>query len=64
METIARTPLQLGNCIRQRRRDLGLTQEKLAVKVGLRQRTISDLETSAAARVDSVLRMLAALDLE
>jgi HTH-type transcriptional regulator / antitoxin HipB len=64
METIARIPLQLGNCIRQRRRDLGLTQEKLAVKVGVRQRTISDVETSAAARVDTVLRMLAALDLE
>jgi transcriptional regulator with XRE-family HTH domain len=64
METIARIPLQLGNCIRQRRRDLGLTQEKLAVKVGVRQRTISDVETSAAARVDTVLRMLAALDLD
>jgi len=64
MESIARTPLQLGNYIRQRRRDLGLTQEKLAVKVGVRQRTISDVETSAAARVETVLRLLAALDLE
>lgn len=64
METIARTPLQLGNYIRQRRRELGLTQEKLAVKVGIRQRTISDVETSAAARVDTVLRTLAVLDLE
>ena len=64
METIARTPLQLGNCIRQRRRELGLSQEKLAVRVGLRQKTVSDLETSAAARVDTLLRALAALDLE
>lgn len=64
MESIARTPLQLGNYIRQRRRELGLTQEKLAEKVGVRQRTVSDVETSAAARVDTVLRMLAALDLE
>ena len=64
METIARTPLQLGNYLRRRRRELGLTQEKLAAKVGVRQRTISDVETSAAARVDTVLRTLAALDLE
>ena len=64
MKTIARTPLQLGNCIRQRRRELGLSQEKLAVRVGLRQKTVSDLETSAAARVDTLLRALAALDLE
>ena len=47
METIARTALQLGNYIRQRRRELGLTQEKLAAKVGVRQRTVSDIETSA-----------------
>ena len=64
METIARTPLQLGNYFRQRRRELGLTQEKLAAKVGLRQRTVSDIETSAAARVETILRTLAALDLE
>ena len=64
METIARTPLQLGNYIRQRRRELGLTQEKLAATVGVRQRTISDIETSAAARFNTVLRTLAALDLE
>ena len=64
METIARTPLQLGNYIRQRRRKLGLTQEKLSTKVGVRQRTVSDIETSGAARFDTVLRPLAALDLE
>jgi HTH-type transcriptional regulator/antitoxin HipB len=64
METIARTPLQLGNHIRERRRELGLSQERLAAKVGVRQRTISDVETSAAVRVDTVLRTLAALDLE
>jgi HTH-type transcriptional regulator / antitoxin HipB len=64
MQTIARTPLQLGNYLRQRRRELGLTQEKLAAKAGVRQRTISDVETSAKVRVDTVLRTLAALDLE
>lgn len=64
METLARIPLQLANSIRQRRRELSLTQEKLAAKVGVRQRTVSDLETSAATRVDTLLRTLAALDLE
>ena len=64
MQAIARTPLQLGNSIRERRRELGLTQEQLAAKAGVRQRTISDIERSAAARFDTVLRALAALDLE
>jgi HTH-type transcriptional regulator/antitoxin HipB len=64
MDTIARTPLQLGNYLRQRRRQLGLTQEQLAAKIGVRQRTISELETSAAARTATVLSVLAALDLE
>lgn len=64
METISRMPLQLGNYIRQRRRELGLTQEDLAAKIGVRQRTVSHLETSAAVRLDTVLRILAALDTE
>ena len=64
METLARTPLQLGSCIRERRRQLGMTQEQLAAKVGVRQRTVSDVERSASVRLDTVLRTLAALDLE
>jgi HTH-type transcriptional regulator/antitoxin HipB len=64
METIARTPLQLGNSIRERRRKLGMTQEQLAEKVGVRQRTISDIETAGAARIDTLLRTIGALDLE
>jgi DNA-binding XRE family transcriptional regulator len=39
METLARTPLQLGTCIRERRRQMGMTQEQLAATVGMRQRT-------------------------
>jgi len=38
MLAIAPTPLQLGNSIRKRRRELGLTQEQLAAKAGVRQR--------------------------
>lgn len=63
-DKIARTPIQLGNLIRERRRQLGLTQETLATKIGVRQRTISDMETCAEVRLDTVLRALAALDLE
>ncbi len=62
--TIARTPVQLGSYIRQRRHELRLTQEQLAAKIGVRQKTISDIETSAAVRLDTLLRTLAALDLE
>jgi HTH-type transcriptional regulator / antitoxin HipB len=64
METIARTPLQLGNSIRERRRKLGLTQEQLAKKAGVRQRTISDIESAGAVRIDTLLRTIGALDLE
>lgn len=53
MEMLARTPLRLGACIRERRRQMGMIQEQLAAKVGVRQRTASDIETSASVRLDS-----------
>ena len=64
MKTIARTPLQLGNHIRETRRRLGLTQEQLAATVGLRQKTVSELESTGNARLSTVLRVLASLDQE
>ena len=64
METIARTPLQFGNSIRERRRKLGLSQEQLAAKVGVRQKTVSDIEGAGTGRLDTLLRALGALDLE
>lgn len=64
MNTIARTPRQLGNSIREKRRKLALSQEQLAAKAGVRQMTISDLENTGTARLETVLRILAALDLE
>jgi transcriptional regulator with XRE-family HTH domain len=36
MEILVRTPLQLANTIRVRRRELGLSQEQLAAKAGVR----------------------------
>jgi len=64
MAGIARTPIQLGNEIRERRRQLGLTQEQLANQAGIRQRTVSDIESAGNARLDTVMRLLAALDFE
>ncbi len=64
METVARTPLQFGNEIRENRRKLGMTQEQLAARAGVRQRTVSDIENAGKARLDTVMRILAALNLE
>jgi HTH-type transcriptional regulator/antitoxin HipB len=64
MENIARTPLQLANYIREKRRKLGLSQVQLAAKIGVRQRTLSDIENAKSARLDTLLRILAVLDLE
>jgi HTH-type transcriptional regulator/antitoxin HipB len=64
MDQVARTPRQLGNLLRERRTELQLTQKDLAARVGLRQSTVSALETSAAVRTATLLSALAALDLE
>lgn len=65
MADLARTPHQIGALIRRYRRRLGLSQSGLGEKAGLRQETISLIETgNPAARLDSILAVLAALDLE
>jgi len=64
MEQVARTPKQLGNLLRQRRTELQLSQGALASRIGLRQSTVSALETSATVRTATLLSALAALDLE
>ena len=43
---------------------MGLSQEQLAAKVGMRQGTVSDIENTGAARLDTLLRALGALDLD
>ncbi|WP_226584237.1 helix-turn-helix domain-containing protein [Acuticoccus sediminis] len=63
-QTLIRTPLQLGAAIQRRRKALGLTQTDLADKAGLRQATISEIERGEGARLESLMRILAALDLE
>ena len=65
MSTLARTPRQFGNIVRRRRQALGLNQTQLGEKAGLRQETISLIETgNPAAKMKTMLAVLAALDLE
>lgn len=65
MYELARTPKQIGTTIRRNRKRLGMSQRELGNRVGLRQETISLIETgNPATRLDTMLSVLAALDLE
>lgn len=65
MLELARTPTQIGNTIRRHRKRLGMSQSELGSRVGLRQETISLIETgNPATRLDTLLAVLAALELE
>ncbi|WP_298721812.1 helix-turn-helix domain-containing protein [uncultured Ferrovibrio sp.] len=65
MSDLARTPPQIGNLIRRARKKRGLSQSQLGELAGLRQETISLIETgNPAAKLKTILAVLAALDLE
>jgi HTH-type transcriptional regulator/antitoxin HipB len=64
MDQIARTPKQVGDTLRRRRRALGMTQKDLAEKANLRQATISAIEAGEAHTLRPVFDVLTALDLE
>ncbi|WP_033070513.1 helix-turn-helix domain-containing protein [Thalassospira australica] len=65
MNELARTPKQIGNSIRRARKARGWSQTMLGKKSNLRQETISLIETgNPAARMDTILTVLAALELE
>lgn len=65
MQYLARTPKQIGEIIRRRRRQLGLSQKQLGDKVRLRQATISKIESGEpATRLQTWLDVLGALGLE
>lgn len=65
MSDLARTPKQIGNTIRRNRKSLAWSQSELGERVGLRQETISLIENgNPAVRLDTMLAVLAALDLE
>ena len=65
MKTLARNARQLGNLIRRTRKQQAISQKVLGDRAGLRQETISLLETgNPAAKVETILSVLAALNLE
>ena len=65
MDDLARDPRQIGNAIRRARKKNKWSQSVLAKKAALRQETISLIETgSASTRIETLLAVLAALDLE
>lgn len=65
MVQIARTPTQLGEALRRQRVSAGLSQSQLASMTGLRQATISKLESgSETTRIETIYAVMAALDLE
>ncbi|WP_285905311.1 helix-turn-helix domain-containing protein [Pseudodesulfovibrio pelocollis] len=61
----AGTAKAIGEAIRLRRLDLGMTQQELATRSGTRERFISEVERGKeTAEVGKVLDLLDALDLE
>lgn len=65
MGDLARDPRQIGNLIRRIRKKQGLSQTQLGEKTGLRQETISLIETgNPSTTMETILNVLAALDLE
>ena len=65
MDTIVRTPKQVGDAIKRLRRLRNLTQEALGQKIHARQATISKLEAGEpATQLRIFIDTLAALDLE
>jgi HTH-type transcriptional regulator/antitoxin HipB len=65
MNELARTSKQLGSVIRRARKAQGLTQAQLGARTGVRQATISRIESgSPETKLETILRVVAALDLE
>jgi HTH-type transcriptional regulator/antitoxin HipB len=65
MSDLARTPRQIGAAIQRARKKRGWSQTQLADSAGLRQATVSQIESGGTpAKLNSILTVLAALDLE
>jgi HTH-type transcriptional regulator / antitoxin HipB len=62
---LARDPKLIGNSIRNARKRMGMSQYDLANKVGLRQGTISLIESGKpGSKIETLLAILSALGLE
>jgi HTH-type transcriptional regulator/antitoxin HipB len=65
MDTVARTPRQLGQALKARRAKLKLSQTDVGAKVGIKQDTVSVLEIrTTSSSVESLYKALSALGLE
>ena len=65
MDYSARTPAQLGPILRSIRTERGLTQQEAGAKVGLKQSTVSAIESdSGRTSVATLYKLLSALGLE
>lgn len=65
MKLLARSPRGIGHAIRRTRRLKRLSQQDLSSRSGVRQETISRIETNTGgAKLATVFNLLAALDLE
>jgi HTH-type transcriptional regulator/antitoxin HipB len=65
MTDLARDPKQIGNIVQRARKKRGLNQTELGNLAGLRQETISLIETgNPATKLETILPVLAALNLE
>jgi HTH-type transcriptional regulator/antitoxin HipB len=65
VDYVARTPAQLGQILRNGRKRRGLNQEQAGSKVGLKQSTVSVIESgSTGVSVESLYKILSALGLE
>jgi HTH-type transcriptional regulator/antitoxin HipB len=65
MDFVARTPKQLGAVLKSCRSQRRLTQREAGARVGLKQGTVSHIETDAThARIESLYRLMSSLGLE
>lgn len=65
MAELVRSPKQLGVALRRFRRTHDLTQAELAKRAGVRQGTVSQVETGLeTVKLSTVMDLLRALDLE
>jgi HTH-type transcriptional regulator/antitoxin HipB len=65
MDYVARTPRQLGAVLKSCRSQQRLTQQEAGARVGLKQSTVSHIETDAAhTRIESLYRLMSSLGLE
>lgn len=64
MRAVIRSAKTLGGSFREARRAAGLTQADLGLKTGLRQATISSLESGEGGTLESMFKVLTVLKLD